>query len=95
MTRSATRKHDKVGYTEMLAALKQSRPGWRVELLTFVLGDRFFFEETVWTAHWEQLSLPARTFWAFATLAVQCAYEVAEEILVTYNGALKAQKGEG
>ena len=90
------RKHDKLGYTEMIAALRRSRPGWTVELLTFVFGDRGFFEEPVWTDHWKKLSLSPKSFRNFATLAVQVAHEVADEVLTTYNGAVSAKKkGDG
>ena len=79
----------------MLTALQKSRPGWLVELLTFVLGDHGFFEEKIWKAHCERLSLPAKSLTAFATLAVQAAHEVADDILTTYNEALKANKDDG
>ena len=80
----------------MVRALHISRPGWTIELLTFVLGDRGFFDEALWKEHWERLKLPDSAFKGFATLAVQSAHEVADEILTTYQGAIKAKKtGDG
>ena len=86
------RKHDKLGYQEMIQALQLSRPGWEVKLLTFVLGDRGFFDEELWKRHWKSLGLPAPLFKSFATLAVQVAHEVADEVLMAYNGALAELK---
>eukprot|EP00961_Rhodomonas_salina_P257350 3477973-Rhodomonas_salina.1 len=34
------RKEDKARYVDMLSALKDRLPGWNVQLLTFVFGDR-------------------------------------------------------
>ena len=72
----------------MIRALQLSRPGWSVHLLTFVLGDRGFFDEVLWQQHWKTLGLSASLFKSLAALAVQVAHEVADEVLTAYNGAL-------
>jgi len=75
----------------MITGLQRARPGWRIRLITFVLGDRGFFDEERWGANWKTLKLADKGFSHFATLAVQMAHEVADDILQAYNGALAAQ----
>jgi len=86
------RKRDKEGYQPMIGALQRARPGWNVKLITFVLGDLVFFYEQLWKENWQRLKMHEAGFKHFATLAVQMAHEVADEILQAYNGAIAAQK---
>mmetsp|Transcript_46507 Transcript_46507/g.95123 ORF Transcript_46507/g.95123 Transcript_46507/m.95123 type:complete len:81 (+) Transcript_46507:491-733(+) len=76
----------------MIGALQRARPGWNVKLITFVLGDLVFFYEQLWKENWQRLKMHEAGFKHFATLAVQMAHEVADEILQAYNGAIAAQK---
>jgi len=91
LERANIRKRDKEGYRLMIEALQRARPGWNVNLITFVLGDRGLFDENQWEENWKRLKLPSSGFKHFASLAVQMAYEVAEDILQAYNGAIAAQ----
>jgi len=91
LERANVRKRDKKGYKLMIEALKKARPGWNVNLITFVLGDRGFFNEDQWKENWNRLKLPECGFKHFAVLAVQMAHEVADDILQAYNGAIAAQ----
>jgi len=89
---SRARKHDKRGYKAMIEALQLARPGWRVELRTFVLGDRGFFDEMEWNRHWEGMSLPPPGFKELGSAAVQAAYESADLVLTAYKGAITEKK---
>jgi len=94
LERASIRKRDKEGYRLMIDALQKARPGWKVQLITFVLGDRGFFEEEQWEANWNKLRLPETEFKHFAVLAVQMAHEVADDILQAYSGAILAQNAK-
>eukprot|EP00961_Rhodomonas_salina_P072499 974269-Rhodomonas_salina.2 len=70
------RKEDKEGYIDMLYALRDSLPGWKIQLLTFVLGDLGLMDERLWRANLTKLGLAPPKHWqtAFLCMAQTGAY---------------------
>eukprot|EP00961_Rhodomonas_salina_P164884 2221844-Rhodomonas_salina.2 len=89
------RKEDKEGYVDMLSGLRDRLPGWNVQLLTFVLGDRGLFDERTWTFNLDKLGLTAAKQKSFWLLAQTGAYEVVEDILKVLAALLQARLGAG
>ena len=87
---SRVRKEDKEGYVEMLAGLCDRLPGWNVQLLTFVLGDRGLFDEKTWKLNLDSLCLTLSQQKNFVRLAQTGAYEVVEDILQVRSALLHA-----
>jgi hypothetical protein len=90
---SRLRKHCKVGYVEMIAEFQLAFPGWTVQLLTFVQGDRGMFLEEEWTKNLELLGVDKAHHGGIFTAAVQSAYDVHDDILAAKRGALQALVG--